>query len=244
MGSQYDTLAAITNLTAEMPLRKYYEEYTFFQVLGNITGRSVLDVACGTGLYSRRFKQRGAARVVGIDNSEGMIGYARHLEASQPLGIAYHVLDAAGARNLGTFDVVAATYLLHYAPTREVLRDMCTSLFASLAPGGRLVSICMNPDIELADASYYRKYGFEAASHGEEDGNVITIKSLVPELPFTISAHHWRRSTYEDTLRGAGFHDVVWHPPQIAPEGLTALGADHWAEYLRRPHAEVFSCVK
>ncbi|MDI1432005.1 class I SAM-dependent methyltransferase [Polyangium sorediatum] len=244
MGSQYDTLAAITNLTAELPLRKYYEEYTFFQALGDIKGRSVLDVACGTGLYSRRFQQRGAARVVGIDNSEGMIDYARHLEASQPLGIEYHVLDAASARGLGTFDVVAATYLLHYAPTREVLRDMCTSLFASLASGGRLVSICMSPDMEFADASYYRKYGFEVASHGEGDGDVATLTSVAPGLPFTISAHHWSRATYEEALRGAGFREIVWHPPQIAPEGITALGTEFWTEYLRRPHAEVLSCVK
>lgn len=243
MGSQYDTLAAITNMTAEMPLRKYYEEYTFFEALGDITGRSVLDVACGTGLYSRRFKQRGASRVVGIDNSEGMIDYARHLEASQPLGIEYHVQGAESAGGLGTFDVVAATYLLHYAPSREVLRDMCTSLHASLAPGGRLVSICMSPDIAFGDGSYYRKYDFEAMSRGE-DGDVATVKSLVPELPFTLTAYHWKRPTYESALREAGFRDIVWHPPQIAPEGIAALGADHWTEYLRRPHAEVFSCTK
>ncbi|MDI3289068.1 class I SAM-dependent methyltransferase [Polyangium sp. 15x6] len=243
MGSQYDTLAAVTNLTAEMPLRKFYEEHTFFQALGDITGRSVLDVACGTGLYSRRFKQRGAARVVGIDNSEGMVDYARHLEGSQPLGIEYHVQGAENARGLGTFDVVAATYLLHYAPSQDVLRDMCTSLHASLAPGGRLVSICMSPDIELRDTSYYRKYGFEAASRGEE-GDVATVKSLVPEAPFTLSAYHWKRATYEAVLREAGFRNIVWHPPEVAPEGVAALGADYWSEYLRRPHAEIFSCTK
>jgi ubiquinone/menaquinone biosynthesis C-methylase UbiE len=37
----------------------------------------VLDLACGEGFYTRRIKQRDAARVVGVDVSQPMIELAR-----------------------------------------------------------------------------------------------------------------------------------------------------------------------
>ncbi|WP_433926525.1 class I SAM-dependent methyltransferase [Sorangium cellulosum] len=54
-----------------------------------------------------------------------MIAYARQLEAEQPLSIEYHVMDAVNARDLGALDVVTATYLLHYAPSLAIVREMC-----------------------------------------------------------------------------------------------------------------------
>jgi ubiquinone/menaquinone biosynthesis C-methylase UbiE len=238
--NQYDVLAQITEATAASPIRRFYEEHTFFRALGDITGKTILDVACGTGLYSRRFKQRGAARVVGLDNSEGMIAYARHLESSAPLGIEYVVQDAADAHTLGSFDIVTATYLLHYAPSSQVLASMCQNLRASLAPGALLVSLSMSPDIELETRSYYHKYGFELRSTGR-DGDEVTLTSVIPGLSFELKAYHWSRAAYESALRGAGLRDITWHEPEIAPEGIAALGAEFWSDYLRRPHAAVIS---
>ena len=241
MINQYDVLAKISEATAEAPVRKYFEEFTFFKALGDIAGRSVLDVACGTGLYSRRIKQRGANRVVGVDSSEGMIAYARYQEQQAPLGIEYVVQDAAAAGALGTFDVVMATYLLHYASSVEQMRGMCATLRRALAPGGRLVSICMNPDARVTEPAYYRPYGFELHSRGQE-GDETQLVSALPGVPFSVTAWHWSRSSYEDSLRSAGFRNIVWCAPEIAPEGLAALGEAYWRDYLRFPHATVFTC--
>lgn len=241
MHNQYDALAKLAEITAEIPLRKYFEEFTFFKALGDISGRSVLDVACGTGLYSRRFKQRGARRVVGLDNSVGMIEYARHLEREVPLGIEYVAQDASTAAELGTFDVVTATYLLHYASSRQQMFEMCASLRRALAPGGRLVSICMNPSILFSPVEYYHPYGFEMRSRGQE-GDEARLVTVVPGVDLTVTAYHWTRPTYEAALREAGFRDIVWCEPEIAPEGIAALGAEYWQPYLRHPHAAVFTC--
>ncbi|AKJ05513.1 ubiquinone/menaquinone biosynthesis C-methylase UbiE [Archangium gephyra] len=242
MINQYDLLAKITEATAEAPLRKYFEDFTFFKALGDIAGCSVLDVACGTGLYSRRIKQRGAGRVVGLDSSEGMIDYARYQERQAPLGIEYVVRDAAAAGELGTFDVVTATYLLHYAPSVEQMRGMCATLRRAMAPGGRLVSICLNPEARVTEPAYYRPYGFELRSRGQE-GDEAHLVSAIPEMPFSITAWHWSRHTYEAALQSAGFRNIVWCAPEIAPEGLAAFGEAYWRDYLRFPHAAVFTCT-
>jgi SAM-dependent methyltransferase len=241
MTNQFDMLAKMTEVTAKAPVRKHFEEYSFFRVAGDLRGVSVLDMACGTGLYCRRFKSRGAGRVVGVDNSEGLLEYARHLEEKDPMGIEYVLRDAADAKDIGTFDLVAATYLLHYAPSRAILADMCKSMRASVGPGGRLISICLNPSLNLTVPGYYEKYSFDIRSRGQE-GDEMQCTVKLADAPISVTAYYWSRDTYNAVLTEAGFRDVVWHPPQVAPEGLAELGEAWWADYLRCPHAAIVTC--
>lgn len=238
--SQYDLLAELSEQTANSPLRKFYEEHTMFEVLGDVTGLTVLDLACGTGLYTRRFKERGATRALGVDNAEGMIAYARHLEKKEPLGVEYLVKDASDLGEIGTFDCVVGTYLLHYAPSREALRSICTNIRKALKPDGRFVTICVNPAINLTDPSYYLNYGFKV-SGGESDGAPLSLEIVVPGLETTLSAFRWSRETYEAALKHAGFCDLVWHSPQLDPLGIEIFGEAYWTAYLATPHAVVLT---
>ena len=43
-------------------------------------------LACGCGYYTRRLKQHGVARVIGVDISSEMIRLAREHEQKEPLG--------------------------------------------------------------------------------------------------------------------------------------------------------------
>ena len=60
-----------------------FERYTItFEQAGHVTGKKILDVGCGSGVYSVDFARRGARRVVGIDLSTNMLELARQ-EAEQ-----------------------------------------------------------------------------------------------------------------------------------------------------------------
>lgn len=48
-----------------------------FSRLSDLTGRTVLDVGCGSGLYSVAAAAHGAVRVLGIDPASGMLEIAR-----------------------------------------------------------------------------------------------------------------------------------------------------------------------
>jgi cyclopropane fatty-acyl-phospholipid synthase-like methyltransferase len=65
-------------------LRKaVFERYTItFEQAGDVRGKKILDVGCGSGVYAVDFARRGARRVVGVDFSGNMLALARQ-EAEQ-----------------------------------------------------------------------------------------------------------------------------------------------------------------
>src|SRR5438093_11706216 len=111
MTTNYDAIAAEYQRAKQQPWRLHLEHFTLFTLLGDLRGKSVLDLACGEGFYTRFIKQRGAARVVGVDRSAGMIALARREEARHRLGIDYRVHDVKHLALAETFDVIAAAYL-------------------------------------------------------------------------------------------------------------------------------------
>lgn len=74
-------------------------------------------MACGEGFYTRLIRHRDAARVRGLDLSEGMIALAEAQETRQPLGVTYAVADARELSGEDPVDLIVAAYLLNYART-------------------------------------------------------------------------------------------------------------------------------
>lgn len=130
--SQFDTaVAAYESSMEEMPFREHVEAYSFLNAVGDIVGRDVLDLGCGSGLYTRRLRRAGAARAVGVDESAAMVEHARRREEREGLGVEYLAANAAdpdaGALPgiAESFDVVTAVYVLPYASSREALHGFC-----------------------------------------------------------------------------------------------------------------------
>jgi len=48
-----------------------------FKHAGDVTGKAILDIGCGPGVYSADFARRGARRVLGVDFSSNMLEIAR-----------------------------------------------------------------------------------------------------------------------------------------------------------------------
>ena len=83
MAMHYDKISdAYSKAASQFVFKRAVESYTLFELLGPVEGKSFLDVACGDGYYARLLRQRGAARVVGVDVSEQMINTARGRSAS------------------------------------------------------------------------------------------------------------------------------------------------------------------
>src|SRR5262245_17528477 len=82
--TNYDPIAEQYKRSKQQPWRTYIECFTLMKLIGDPHGLSVLDVACGEGFYTRRVRERGAARVTGMDLSHKMLDRARQQDAQNP----------------------------------------------------------------------------------------------------------------------------------------------------------------
>lgn len=223
------------------PVPTYAEVPSLRKLLtGRIEGRSVLDLACGTGYYSRLFTQWGAARVVGVDVSETMVAAARDAEARAPLGIEYRVADVADLHPVGSFDLATATYLLHYAETPETMNRMCRNIAANLKPGGLLMALLPEPDYLMGQGDTER-YGFTYRLVASGPDWRLVHADVHTNPPFSIEYRHWDREVFEAALRSAWFADLRWHPFEVSPEGLAKFGPGYWRDLIENPMSTILS---
>lgn len=108
-----------------------------FDLLGDLTGKSVLDLACGEGIYSRQIMAAGAMSVTGVDISAEMIALAEQEERRNPQGNQYVVGDASHCKSEQPFDRVLCSYFLNYAKTWDEIQTYCRAIYDNLKPGGK-----------------------------------------------------------------------------------------------------------
>jgi ubiquinone/menaquinone biosynthesis C-methylase UbiE len=203
-------------------------------------------LGCGEGYYSRQFKQQGAARVVGVDISPVMIDLAKKEETRKPLGVEYLVCDVLELGQIGSFDLVVASYLLNYAQTKEQLLKMCQTIVINLKPGSRFVSI--NDRVQQPPEFYpsCKKYGYSKhISQPLQEGTPITLTFTLPDgQSFSFDNYYLSQSTYEWAFRSAGFQAFRWHWPMISPQAVQEFGKEFWQDFLASPPIIGIECWK
>jgi ubiquinone/menaquinone biosynthesis C-methylase UbiE len=244
MPTDYDEIAEEYKRSKQVAWRYYIEQYSLCELAGEVSGLSVLDLACGDGHYTRMFKKMGASRVVGVDLSAKMIELATTAEEGEPLGIEYLVGDARSVHFKASFDVVLAAYLLNYARAEQDLLVMAKAIHRSLKPGGRFVTVNNNPNQQLSSFGNTRKYGFVKSAASElRSGAAIHYTFLQDGEEFVIENYHLDAATHVSVFEDSGFADVHWNAPRLAP---TESGerAEYWADFLRDPPIALFACRK
>jgi toxoflavin synthase len=227
------------------PWRQHVEEFTLHRLVGDVAGKAVLDLACGEGFHTRRLKQRGAARVVGVDLSPQMVALARAEEQRHPLGIEYVAGDAATFHPEEPFDVVVAAYLLNYARTAEELLGMCRGVARCLKPGCRFVAVNNHLEQPLHAYAATQKYGLVKRLDGAlREGAAITYTLFTEGRSISFDNYYLSPGTYERVLRSAGLGEVRWHAPRLSPQGEAEFGAGYWAAFLEHPPVYFLDCVR
>ena len=111
------------------------------ELCGDVAGKTVVDLGCGEGRFSRKLVGRGVERVLGLDRSPTMIAAAKELAGASEEYLVADVEDLLFLED-ASFDL-AVSYLNQCdlqdfeANTREVFRI--------LKPGGRFVVANLHP---------------------------------------------------------------------------------------------------
>lgn len=98
-------------------------------LLGDISGKRVLDLGCGDGRLTQELADKGAD-VVGIDASDSMI------DAAKAKGLEAYVMDALDMAYEAEFDSIFTNATLHWIPDHPRLAK---NVFRALRSGGEFV---------------------------------------------------------------------------------------------------------
>jgi SAM-dependent methyltransferase len=112
-------------------------------LLGDVTGRRVLEIGCGSAPCSRWLRSAGAEPVA-LDVSGGMLARAAELNRSTGLSVALLQADA-GALPLADASVDLACSAFGGLPFVSDARAVLTEVARVLRPGGRLVASVNHP---------------------------------------------------------------------------------------------------
>jgi len=167
----------------------------------DLTGKRVLDIGCNAGFYSLQMKQRGAARVVGIDTDEKYLRQARFAAEIEGLTIDFYRMSVWDVAELGEqFDVVLFMGVLYHLRHpllaldlihEHVARDLF--IFQSMQRGSVEVAT-LAEDYDIKETAPFDEPGFPKLHFIEHRYSHDQTNWWVPN-----------RACTEAMLRSAGF---------------------------------------
>lgn len=200
----YDGFAEAYSRANENGLfNRWYARPAVLDLLGDVTGRRILDAGCGSGPLVADLDERGAT-VAGFDASPAMIRFAR-----QRLGDEADLKVADLTRPLPyedeAFDDALAMLVLHYL---EDWSRPLAELRRVLKPGGRLIVVVNHPIIPPV---MYPEIDYFAVTPNEEeydfDGVSATLKIWYRSL-----------SAMSESFTAAGFAIKAIGEPPVSPD--------------------------
>jgi ubiquinone/menaquinone biosynthesis C-methylase UbiE len=198
---QYDAMAAsYAAHIEESPYNAYYERPATIALLGDVTGKRVLEVGCGAGLLTEWLVSNGAV-VTAVDVSSQMVTLARKRVGDRArvvlADVAAPLTDVAD----GSVELVVASLVLHYVRDwMAVFREFRRTLTSD----GAVVFSTHHPAMDWQ-------------RHSRED--YFTVKQVTERWTvggdqFDVS--FWRRPLTDmtDAIASSGFQiEVLVEPP-------------------------------
>lgn len=207
-------------------------------MLGDVTGRDVLEVGSGAGQCSRWVRTRGG-RAVGLDLSHRQLQHSRRLDEATGVAVP-SVLATATALPFadGSFDVVFCSFgALQFVADLDVALAEAARV---LRPGGRLAFSITHPTRWMFPDDP-GEAGLTAVSSYWDRTPYVEVDPVSGKIAYV--EHHRTLGDWVGLLRGAGFvitdllepqwpqsHDRVWGGwsrlrGRLTP-GTAILGAD------------------
>jgi SAM-dependent methyltransferase len=201
------------------------------QAFGNLKGKSVIEIGCGNGYWTRFFRGLGAKSCLGVDSLADQIRIAE--QDTKDRGIKYLKADGVTLKLKEHFDVIYVNHVLdvlHDAKARALIR----TCHQHLKPGGQLVVGAFHPavyDFGFVNVRtdgkyrYFREesptYAFIRRSNGDIAEQVAYHRSLgrlaevILSSPFLINGIWEPRYSAREAGQNAYLKERAEHPTRV-----------------------------
>src|SRR5947209_4011316 len=155
-------------------------------LLGNIVGKRVLDLGCGSGRYARFFANRGAI-VTGVDRNSNQLARAAAREKVDRLGITYKLAEIADMEIPNKpYDLVALMFVILDTRSSDAISSIFKVAARALRRAGTFVIADIHPHnlgrdnpVEVfmtkGDQGYFDTAAEARSEARLEDGNTIVF---------------------------------------------------------------------
>jgi toxoflavin synthase len=222
--TDFDQVTNYTDYIKDDPFRRGLHFPAIEEELGDLNKKRILEIGCGDGLFSRLLAERGAA-VVGYDRALGKIAEAQARVAAPRLDATFVVATPDTFFFDGTFDAAMSVMVLQYATSPEELAAFFRSASRHLGPGGRFVSVVINPSFsafgeEFAIRRFYRLEG----------NNMRTefLDRTSGRVEMTLEAHQFTSEEFEQAAISGGMKPAAWRKLFAIPAAVRQMGASFW----------------
>jgi toxoflavin synthase len=233
---QDQALVQMYQRTDEKPDKKYSILPTVLHLTGDVKGKTVLDLGCGSGFFTRRLAELDPKSVIGIDHSPEQIRLAQE----KPVANIEFRLGNIFVDPLPPNDITMAPFVLCYSENVQDLERLLKNIYASLASDGRLVAV-----MDMPNGKNHRKFCAVKTLEEKKDGERMTIQLYDDQGDIcTIHSHYFSPATTEALLAAVGFREFRWEKPMISSEGIAKYGKEFWDGYVDDPELGYLVAVK
>jgi len=191
-----------------------------FDLLGEVSGKYILDYGCGEGKFSRFLKKNGAS-IIGVDVSESMIKQAQFQEKE---GIEYRVIESGNLSFIPdkSIDVAVMCFVLSTLNDRKHMFQILQEIYRVLSTDGQF--IIMNNNWEVSHGRSF--ISFEILEEVPlKPGMAMSVK-LKTKPPVYLDDYCWPKKFYKELLEEVGFQAVEILEPTISIDDTTQKWLD------------------
>lgn len=212
------------------------EQPKVLEYLGDLRGRTLLDLGCGDAWIGRYALQQGASSYLGLDASLKMLAAARRMLAGSDGQVRQQNLESWCGSDLDKFDVVVSRLALHYI---RRLGQLLQVAHHHLMPEGLFVFSIEHP---LLTSTCDRRHDDDIATGWEVHSYFREGDRQDRWLGAVVSKQHRTLETYIEQIIDKGFS--LSRFSEGFPTREHFADDRHFEKRLEVPMCAIFRCVR
>ncbi|TPV40174.1 class I SAM-dependent methyltransferase [Bacillus dicomae] len=211
------------------------EKPAFFQLIGNVQGKQILDLGCGDAKFSEELLETGCRSYTGIEGSKLM--YEKAVKQLENKNGSVHFLNLKDYNYPpATFDLVTSRLALHYI---EDLHTIFQNVFKTLKTNGTFTFSVQHP---IITSSFESLHTSGKRTNWLVDDYFKMGKRVEPWIDQEVIKYHRTTEEYFTLLQQAGF--TITNIKEATPNQTYFQSEEEYERRLRIPLFLLFSCRK